>query len=222
MKRFTDTDKWRDPWFRKLSSPAKQLWGYLLDQCDKIGLVEIDLGLASIDCGQKITEAHLAEIGDRIEPCGNGKHFIPKFIPYQYGSLTPTCPPHRSIIALVDLHNLTFDGLLYHYPNATLPLGHKTRKEKEEGVQGGIQLGLNGQQAHKFVKPTLDQLKFEASKAGLPESEALKFFNHYESNGWRVGRNPMKSLPHALANWRTNYQAGVYRNNPQSKPQNMI
>jgi len=82
-KRFTDTEKWRDPWFRKLSSPAKQLWIYLLDQCDKIGLVEIDLTLASLDCGQEITNTHLSELASRIEDCGNGKHLITKFIHFQ-------------------------------------------------------------------------------------------------------------------------------------------
>lgn len=160
MKRFTDTDKWRDPWFRNLTSAAKQLWGYLLDQCDKIGLVQIDFALASADCGQKINKIHLGELGDRIQDCGNGKHFIPKFIYFQYGELTESCPPHRPVINLVDLHGLVRVGLAYRYPNArvtpvllnsngleesaypsaTLALGYKTRrgKEKEEGVQGEI------------------------------------------------------------------------------------
>lgn len=34
--------------------------------------------------------------------------------------------------------------------------------------------------------------------------EAEKFFAYYEANGWRVGRNPMKSWPAAITNWITN------------------
>jgi DNA-binding Lrp family transcriptional regulator len=57
-----------------------------------------------------------------------------------------------------------------------------------------------------FVKPSMDELKLNAAKIGLPESEAEKFFHYYESNGWRVGRNPMKSWQSAMINWRKNYQ----------------
>jgi len=56
----------------------------------------------------------------------------------------------------------------------------------------------------RFIRPTIEQVKLQAAKIGLSDSEAEKFFNYYESNGWRVGRNPMKSLPHAMANWRKN------------------
>jgi uncharacterized protein YdaU (DUF1376 family) len=34
--------------------------------------------------------------------------------------------------------------------------------------------------------------------------EAEKFVNYYESNGWKVGKNPMKSWTHAVNNWITN------------------
>ena len=50
--------------------------------------------------------------------------------------------------------------------------------------------------------PSLEEVKLQAVKAGLPDSEAGRFFNFYESNGWRVGRNPMKSWTHALSNWK--------------------
>lgn len=58
----------------------------------------------------------------------------------------------------------------------------------------------------RFVKPTLDAIKLHAAKLGLPETEAEKFFNYYQSNGWRVGRNPMKSWQAAMVNWRTNWE----------------
>lgn len=64
----------------------------------------------------------------------------------------------------------------------------------------------------KSKNPTLEEVKLVAAKAGLPELEAVKLFNHYESNGWKVGRNPMKSLPHAVANWRDNWKEGTYGN----------
>jgi hypothetical protein len=59
----------------------------------------------------------------------------------------------------------------------------------------------------QFLKPSLEEVKLCAAKKGLPVTEAEKFFNYYESNGWRVGKNPMKSWPHAVANWAKNVEA---------------
>ena len=53
----------------------------------------------------------------------------------------------------------------------------------------------------RFQKPTLDQLNTEAALIGLSAIEAEKFLNYYESNGWKVGKNPMKSWRAALRNW---------------------
>jgi len=52
----------------------------------------------------------------------------------------------------------------------------------------------------------MDTVKLLMAKAGLPESEAVKFFHYYESNGWRVGRNPMKSVSGAVGHWKSNYE----------------
>jgi hypothetical protein len=64
-----------------------------------------------------------------------------------------------------------------------------------------------------FKKPTLEEVKLGCAKAGLPDSEAERFWNHYESNGWRVGKNPMRSWPSALANWKVNFETRRYENN---------
>lgn len=55
-----------------------------------------------------------------------------------------------------------------------------------------------GQQKH-FIKPTQPEIVAE----GLSDLEADKFLAYYESNGWRVGRNPMKSWKAAVAGWKT-------------------
>lgn len=62
----------------------------------------------------------------------------------------------------------------------------------------------NTSQSPKLSTPTLDEVKLLVAKSGMPDIEAEKFFNHYESNGWKVGRNRMKSVAHAVANWKLN------------------
>jgi hypothetical protein len=53
----------------------------------------------------------------------------------------------------------------------------------------------------RFQKPTAEELTAEAIKIGLPLPEVDKFLNYYESNGWKVGKNSMKSWSAAMKGW---------------------
>lgn len=66
--------------------------------------------------------------------------------------------------------------------------------------------GLGETRPSRFVSPDFPTVKLQAAKIGLSETEAEHFFNYYESNGWRVGKNPMRSWTHALTNWKLNQQ----------------
>lgn len=59
----------------------------------------------------------------------------------------------------------------------------------------------------RFAPPTIEEVNLAAAKCGLPDCEAEKFFHFYASKGWKVGKAPMKSWSHALAGWRTRWQA---------------
>jgi hypothetical protein len=48
--------------------------------------------------------------------------------------------------------------------------------------------------------------------------EAEKFFNYYESNGWKVGKNPMKNWKAAANNWINN--SSKYNQNGTAKKSN--
>lgn len=52
----------------------------------------------------------------------------------------------------------------------------------------------------RFVKPTLDQIREYIAEKGL-SVDAEHFFDHYESNGWKVGRTAMKDWKATLRNW---------------------
>lgn len=58
----------------------------------------------------------------------------------------------------------------------------------------------------RYLRPTIEEVLLAGAKGGLPEHECRKFHAYYESNGWRVGRNPMKSLGGALATWRIKWE----------------
>ena len=57
-----------------------------------------------------------------------------------------------------------------------------------------------------LIHPTLDEVKLQAAKIGLPPREAEKFWYHYDSVGWKVGRVPMKNWLSALVGWKFRWQ----------------
>lgn len=77
-----------------------------------------------------------------------------------------------------------------------------------------------GEKRQRFQKPTLEELENYFQSREGPVEEAQRFFNHFESNGWRVGgKSPMKDWKAAVRNWLLNsnkYQRNhaVGRDNP--------
>ena len=53
-----------------------------------------------------------------------------------------------------------------------------------------------------FVKPTFEECIAYAQEKGY-QWNIERFFNYYESNGWRVGQNPMKNWKAAMRTWNT-------------------
>lgn len=82
-----------------------------------------------------------------------------------------------------------------------------------------------------FSKPTLtqvtDEMDFEARKNGVtldPQSEAQAFMDYYSSNGWHVGRNPMRDWQAAVRGWirrKTNTKPKNYANTSTTPADNI-
>jgi hypothetical protein len=49
---------------------------------------------------------------------------------------------------------------------------------------------------------------------GLSVTESTKCFDYYQSNGWKVGRNPMKDWKASMRNWSRNVNATTQKHNP--------
>lgn len=59
----------------------------------------------------------------------------------------------------------------------------------------------------RFAKPTLDEVESYCRERGSVVDPGA-FVDHYESNGWRVGRNPMKDWKSAVRTWEKNDLGG--------------
>ena len=56
----------------------------------------------------------------------------------------------------------------------------------------------------KFEKPTLDEIKAYIKEKQMTNVDPEYFYDHYEANGWQIGRNPMKDWKATLRNWDRN------------------
>lgn len=53
----------------------------------------------------------------------------------------------------------------------------------------------------KFSPPDVETVKNYFAEKGGTEAQAIQFYSYYESNGWKVGRNPMKNWKAAVTGW---------------------
>lgn len=111
-KRFTDTVKWEDKWFRKLPNDMKLFWYYILDKCDIAGIWKFDLELVQYFFKISLTEKEILKYLNTdkkeriiISP-DKEEWFIKDFVQYQYGTLSLKCKPHLAVIKILKLHSL--------------------------------------------------------------------------------------------------------------------
>lgn len=111
-KRFTDTRKWRDPWFRSLTPRQKLLWLYLCDECDLAGVWDKDLELASFSIGTKITDEDMEKSFDgRLLNISETKILISGFIRFQYGEVEPGSKISIGINRVLTKYSLSLEGI---------------------------------------------------------------------------------------------------------------
>ena len=61
---------------------------------------------------------------------------------------------------------------------------------------------------HQFVKPTLEAVKTFAERKGPAVVDPERFYDFYEANGWKVGKNKMKDWRAAFRNWERTEKSG--------------
>ena len=62
---------------------------------------------------------------------------------------------------------------------------------------------ISSKKEKRFVKPTIQEIQAHILEKGYT-FDAEAFYAFYESNGWKVGRNPMKNWKMACTTWAKN------------------
>ena len=85
----------------------------------------------------------------------------------------------------------------YEYPIDTLSDDDENKKPKKRETKS-------------FKKPTLEEIKAYCEER-KNKIDAAYFYDHYESNGWKVGKTGMKDWKATVRNWERNGYSGSGR-----------
>lgn len=199
--RLIQTKFWYDTWVETLNVSEKLLYLYFLTNplTNLLGVYEISLKKISDESGisKETVQKALERFGSdsRIIYTDNFI-IITKFLKNQ--KLNPNMQ--------LNVENL-FDALPSYLKNKILDNGSKGF----ESIRNGL-LKLKGKLKEKgkgkketlarknFVKPIKPELEAYCKKMNY-DVNTERFLSHYNSNGWKVGKNPMKSWEAALKTW---------------------
>ena len=189
-KRFTDTQKWSKSWYMDLTDKEKLLWIYMTDSCDHAGVWEVNWKLTSFMVGFQV-EILPKNFERQVYKISDKKYWLKDFVEFQYGTLNPNVNAHKSVINILTKYNITNSTLNEPLNN---PISRVMDKDKDKV------------KVKRFKKPTLKDCKeyFEKMNYINFSNESEKFFNYYESNGWKVGKNKMVNWHMSAGNWNKN------------------
>ncbi len=141
-KRFTDTNKYKNPFTRGLQGAYKLLWDYLYHECDHAGIWIVDFEIAQMYLGSdmKVSREKAIHFFNqdevRVVEIDNGKKwFLPSFIEFQYGILKENNIVHKSIIKSLNKFSLLNEDLsLIQFKPHTSPLLGAKEKDKDKDM----------------------------------------------------------------------------------------
>ena len=76
---------------------------------------------------------------------------------------------------------------------------------REDKIEEVVTPANEERRSNRFRKPTIDEIVAYCSENDF-KLDAHRFYDYYESNGWRVGKTPMKDWRAAIRNWVRNEQ----------------
>jgi len=157
MKRFTDTNIWKKVWFQELSPEYKTAWFYIKDNCDSVGIWDVNIPLATFQIGSKIDwKDFIDNCNGNIYVLSDSKWWLIDFCRFQYGQLSESSnsKPIISYILLLKKHRL---WKAYTEGINTLKEKEKDKEqEKEQEKDAGKKKKSNSE---KDVHPLYEPIK---------------------------------------------------------------
>lgn len=186
------------------------LWLYIWDECDHAGIWNIELDVFKMRVGISVSlQEVLTQFNGMVVPFDNNSRlFIPDFVEFQYGELNPENRAHASVIRVLREQRLLNDKGLIRGLYAPMDKDKDKDKDKEPPKflkEEPNLFPLDTPPIKKEGRPkSEDDVVAYLTQEGYesPQENANKFFNFYQSKGWKVGKNAMVDWKSAVKTWR--------------------
>lgn len=198
--RFTDTVKWNDTWFCELKPLSKLLFLYLCDQCDIAGFLELNVKKISFDLGtgKQEVERSVKEVSDKLIYSKDKRFiFIKKFLQHQRN--LPLKETNKAHIAIINLLNQNLQLFDFTSINQYFEGGSKV---DQSPICNGIGNGDSQIKNNRLIKPTIEEIE-SYCKERNNGIDARKFYDFYESRGWKYGNTKITDWKACVRTWES-------------------
>lgn len=201
------------------------IWLYLIARANwKPSKVLLNGSLVRIERGEVLTS-----IGSLAEKTHTSRQTVRTFLRLAEvdGMITVKSNTAATRVKLLNYEKLQQgENHDQHTPNTRLTNGQPTPnhiiRSKEVKKERKKELKEEKEGRAKARPHALSDVIEYMATIGLPEAEARKFMDYYDSNGWKVGKSPMKDWKAACRNWKLRYnehKAPVNALQARTKPQ---
>lgn len=184
-KRFTDSEKWKDPWFRKLKGKNQLFWLFVLDTCDHAGIWKDQFDDFCFFTGFKISQKEAMDVfSDRMTKINNESYFVRKFISFQYGKLNPEKNnAHKGVIK-----SLTYSGISYEKEGAKEGLGRGclAPQDKEQDKEQDKDKEKDKDKDNKEQREIINELNIASGRSFRGSPRDLAFISARMSEGFKM------------------------------------
>lgn len=193
------TSFWSDPFIQDLDNDHRLFYLYLLtnDKTKQCGIYEISKKQISFELGmtiEKVTKmlSFFIRSGKILYSEQTKEVALKNWLKFN-GSTSP------KVVSCIksELCNVKDRVLIEYVNNMYIPSQEEQEQEQEEEQEKN--------KKKLFVKPTFDEVRTYMGELKMNDI-ADRFISYYDSNGWRVGKNPMKDWKAAVRTWKASNQ----------------
>lgn len=227
VKRFTDTDKWNDPWFRQLPGVEKLIFLYVIDRCNNAGFWEIDNDAIAwhTKVNANLIEGAWKGLGRGIKIV-DGWAWVRRFLRHQKNEIiNSNNPAHKQIIAQIEdqLERFKscaeFNEFIRGCNGSKKPLfspigtgtGKGTKKKEDKNSDEYTEGRRPKPDTLQAVEQYCDSLK-------LPRADASYFWHKWLGNGFKNGGHKMRDWQSVIRSWRDAGHCPSQKNGQQRLP----
>jgi hypothetical protein len=189
------TSFWSDPFIQDLDNDHRLFYLYLLtnEKTKQCGIYEISKKQISFELGMSIDRvskllSFFIKTGKIMYSETTKEVALKNWMKFN-GSTSP------KVVSCInsELYNIK-DRVLIEYVNNMYTASQEEQEQEEEEEQ-------EKNKRKVFVKPTFDEVRSYMAELKMMDI-ADRFISYYDSNGWKVGKNPMKDWKAAIRTWK--------------------